>query len=178
VYIIEGIDRLGKDTLIKNIQNKLGFHFVLHYSKPEHLSFYGDSLQKYQEDSFTRGFALIDNVTAGFERSPLIFNRFHLGENVYAPLYRGYDGSYVFNLEDSFDVHTCKNVKLILLTTSDFSIVKDDGLGFDFSKKEEEQMLFMKAFDKSIFPNKAIIDVSDGQGGFKDTLDILEEAIA
>ena len=177
VFIIEGIDRLGKDTLIKNIQNRLGYHFVLHYSKPERLAYYNDSLQEYQSDSFERGFALIDNGAAGFFRNPTIFNRFHLGENVYAPLYRGYDGDYVFKLEDDFGAHTYTQVNLILLTTSDFSILKDDGESFDFSKKEEEQALFKKAFDKSILPNKVVIDVANGLGGYKDPLEILEEAL-
>ena len=29
----------------------------------------------------------------------LIFNRSHLGETVYSPLYRGYSGDYVFDIE-------------------------------------------------------------------------------
>ena len=178
VFIIEGIDRLGKDTLIKNIQDRLGFHFVLHYSKPQQLAFYHGSLEAYQNESFERGFALIDNVSAGFFLTPLIFNRFHLGENVYAPLYRGYDGDYVFKFEEDFGVHTFTHTNLILLTTSDFSILTDDGESFDFSKKEEEQEMFRKAFDKSILPNKVVIDVANGQGGYKDPLQILEEALA
>ena len=178
VFIVEGIDRLGKDTLIRNIQDALGFHFVIHYSKPEKLAFYNGSLQSYQAESFERGFALIDNCAAGFFRNPLIFNRFHLGENVYAPLYRGYDGDYVFKLEDDFGAHTYSQVNLILLTTSDFSIVTDDGESFDFSKKEEEQEMFKAAFDKSILPNKVVIDVANGKGGFKSPQEILQEALA
>jgi hypothetical protein len=35
IYIIEGLDRLGKSTLIKNIQHRFGFYQVIHFGKPE-----------------------------------------------------------------------------------------------------------------------------------------------
>ena len=178
VFIIEGIDRLGKDTLIKNIQNELGYHFVIHYSKPEKLKYYNDSLQEYQLASFENGFALIENCGVGIYLNPLIFNRFHLGECVYAPLYRGYDGKYVFQLEENFEAWAWTHAKLILLTTSDFSIITDDGESFDFSKKEDEQEMFKAAFETSILPNKVMIDVSNGKGGFKTPQEILQEALA
>lgn len=177
-FIVCGVDRLGKDTLIDNIQQKLGHHFVLHYSKPQALEAYDNDAKKYQEESFYRGFSLIENCRWGLSRTNLIFNRFHLGECVYAPLYRGYTGTYVFDLEEEFDVETWDRVKLILLTTSDFSIVQDDGESFDFSKKEQEQELFKQAFYRSAFPCKTMIDVADGKGGFKDPLEILKLAIS
>ena len=51
---------------------------------------------------------------------------------------------------------------LVLLYTSDFSFIVDDGLSFDFTKKEEEQADFLKAFNQSKMPNKIAIDVNDG----------------
>lgn len=177
VYIICGIDRLGKDTLIRNIQNKFGHHFVLHYSKPEKLDAYNGNLYEYQYTSFDNGFTLLDNNSSGFYRTPMIFNRFHLGESVYAPLYRNYSGDYVFDLEKEYCAEEFHNVKLILLTTSDFSFIQDDGESFDFSKKEQEQEMFKAALAKSIFPNKTIIDVANGQGGWKSQEQILAEAI-
>ena len=32
----------------------------------------------------------------------LIFNRSHLGETVYSPLYRGYSGDYIFDIEKKY----------------------------------------------------------------------------
>lgn len=180
-YIIEGIDRLGKDTLIANIQKALGHHFVLHYSKPQKLPAYGNDLEKYQRESFHHGFALLDSLQyhAGPNNTqmPLIFNRFHLGEAVYADLYRGYNGKYVFDLEDRWRADRMTRTKLILLTTSDFSFIQDDGESFDFSKKEQEQEIFKDAFEKSSFPNKSIIDVS-ANGAYRNPFDILLEAVA
>ena len=180
-FIIEGIDRLGKDTLISNIQKALGHHFVLHYSKPRKLSCYQDSLEKYQRESFHHGFGVLDRIECHAPQynslMPTIFNRFHLGEAVYAELYRGYKGDYVFEFENVWRVERFTQAKLILLTTSDFSFIQDDGDSFDFSKKEQEQEIFKDAFKKSSFPNKAIIDIA-ANGAYRNPFDILLEAVA
>ena len=181
-FILEGVDRTGKGTLIKRIKDEFGFHQVIHYEKPEMLALYRQQLcsewaaqQEYQARSFIAGFKMLESG------APLIYDRFHLGETVYSPRYRGYSGDYVFDLEF---VHLKRMSernefyipKLILLTTSDFSFIKDDGLSFDFSKKEEEQEDFKKAFHRSQLP-KVMIDVSNGKGGFRDPDDIFEEAM-
>lgn len=189
-YLIEGLDRLGKDTLIDGILNTRGYHQVLHFSKPRELACYepcptgmtaaemkSASLQEYQSRSFRTMFGLLRDAVY----SPIICNRAHLGENVYAPLYRGYSGSYVFEMERSFlrDVH---NVRLILLT-EDFEIAKhfvDDGdsLGA-IENRQREQELFIAAFERSSINDKRIISVTDpGLGGFKPRDWILQEALA
>lgn len=175
--VIEGCDRLGKDSLIEGIQNKLGYFLTLHYQKPMKLEAYAgfnDALRHYQEMSFHTMF----NVLDGYDR--VILNRAHLGEVVYAPRYRGYDGSYVFHLEELFAATTSRyndQSLLVLLTTSNFGFIQDDGMSFDFSKKEEEQSDFIKAFDKSIFKNKLLIDVASKDGGYRPKEDILQEVL-
>ena len=182
-WIFEGVDRLGKDSLIRRIQDTYGFHQCIHYQKPEKLECYVNtpvppyfnspssySLKLYQERSFSIGMTLLNT------RIPTIFNRFHLGECVYAPLYRHYDGDYVFDLEEDHSLHLNKSIRMILLTTSNFEFIKDDGLSFDFSKKAEEQEMFIKAFKLSIIQDKVIIDVHNGNGGFKTFEEIFAEA--
>src|SRR5574343_489538 len=110
-YIIEGLDRLGKDTLIDGILNQEGFHQVIHYSKPKKLACYKSDLQAYQYLSFVNMFTLLREAKG----VDLIFNRAHLGEVVYSPLYRGYEGEYVFMLEEAFKVKKLHHIKLILL---------------------------------------------------------------
>ena len=39
-WIVEGLDRLGKSTLIENIQNYRGAHQVIHSGKPPVMTFY------------------------------------------------------------------------------------------------------------------------------------------
>lgn len=187
-FLIDGIDRLGKSTLVNGIQDRLGYHLVIHYDKPKFLHALqtynvggkiaelpkAAALQIYQEETNRYMFELMrTNV-------PIIFDRTHLGEMVYAPIYRGYSGDYVLKHEGSliFDrPGYAEEVRLILLTTSDFSIMKDDGGGFDWNRKEEEQAKFIQAFNKSYLTNKIIIDVADGRGGYKNPYDILEEAL-
>lgn len=175
-YLIEGLDRLGKDTLIKGIQNKRGVHQVLHYSKPERLDSYGGDLKTYQERSFRNMFSILSCATYAH----VICNRAHLGECVYSPLYRKYDGDYVFELERDYGMHESTNVRLILLTEN-FSVSKhfvDDGLSFDISKRAEEQAMFVQAFDKSHIRDKRVICVTAPDGSFRPAGEILDEALA
>jgi hypothetical protein len=185
--IIEGVDRLGKDSLIQGIQDHFGFFQEIHYQKPKQLNYYfsrenakdpatamRETLKAYQRESFVSMFRML--TLPGRH----IMNRAHLGEDVYAPRYRKYDGSYVFDLERQFtNDHGSKfadTTLLVLLTTSDFSFIKDDGQSFDFSKKEEEQEDFKRAFNKSTIKNKLMIDVSLN-GSYKSKLAILADVI-
>lgn len=195
--MIEGLDRLGKDTLINGIQHKLGYHQVLHFSKPELLEYYtnqyesGDpaetkreALNAYQYDSFASMFQFFSSPHNGY----LIANRAHLGECVYAPLYRGYSGDYVFEIENLYLTRVrpetrrqaLAQTRLVLLT-EDFDVsmeLVDDGESFDFTKRREEQELFIAAFERSKMPDKRIVCVSDqALGGFKLRQNILAEVL-
>lgn len=190
-FIIEGVDRLGKGTLINGLLQNLGHHTVIHYDKPKKLKYFDETggwtgklgelgdLGRYQYLSFVHGFDLLRNS------GNIIFDRFHLGETVYGPRYRGYSGDYVFDLEDEFTKSMdawskgyAKRVRMILLTTSDFSFIEDDGDSFDFNAKEAEQEDFIAAFERSSMPVKVLIDVNNGKGGFKTAEEILQEALA
>lgn len=172
VYIIEGIDRLGKSTLIDGLLNELGYHLYIHYEKPIHLdkynSYKGDALEKYQYETYLSMFQLIEsNVN-------IIFDRGHLGEVIYSPLYRNYSGDYVYTLEKS---HNTKNCRLVLLTTSNFNIQEDDGLSHNWDNREKEQNMFINAFTKSNIKDKVLIDVHNGNGNFKSKKEILNLAL-
>lgn len=201
-FLIDGIDRLGKSTLIERIQQELGYHLVIHYDKPKVLANYLDtadcikraevsetdydesyrslSLENlarrlYQEDANRGMFNLLLNDT------PIIFDRTHLGEMVYAPLYRHYNGDYVFEMEKqlllSKPYTTEDTIRLILLTSSNTVMLLDDGLSFDPTKKNEEQERFISAFNRSAIVNKVIVDVHNGQGGYRSYDDVFIEAI-
>ena len=201
-FLIDGIDRLGKSSLIQKIQDELGYHLVIHYDKPKLLpnlvdmadcikraeasdtdydeSYRNMSIENlarrlYQEEANKGMFDLLRKDT------PIIFDRTHLGELVYAPLYRKYSGDYVYDMEK--DLIASKpwshdsDIRLILLVSSNTSMLQDDGLSFDPAKKDEEQQLFIDAFNKSNLVNKVMVDVHNGVGGYRSYEDIFTEAI-
>lgn len=190
--IIEGVDRTGKDTLIKGIQDRLGFFQVIHYQKPLLLERFvnevsrhkdvqeadvkKEALKAYQKESFRAMFKLM----TGMINPRIICNRAHLGETVYAKRYRGYDGSYVFDIEKQFGYPDgpLSQVLLVVLHTTDFSFISDDGLSFDVTKREEEQTDFIEAYHKSSIPNKVLIDVHNGKGGFVSPQFVLDTVVS
>ncbi len=134
--IIEGTDNTGKDTqqnLIIEKVNNLVFQ-KLHYSslpfkddKEKHISY----SQKMYDDMFKLMMASKDKDIN------LIFNRSHLGESVYSPLYREYSGDYVFDIEKKYVKQLRKELYLITLTNDPHTILKrDDGLSF-YGNEEE-----------------------------------------
>ena len=176
-YVLEGVDRVGKSSLVSGIQHKRGFHATMHFSKPIALDCYNGSLREYQERSFRAMFSILRDA----KYTPFICDRAHLGECVYGPLYRQTDGDYVFDLEKSFDMQQNHSTRLVLLT-EDFSVSRhfvDDGESFDITKREQEQEMFIAAFERSIIPDKRIICVTDrALGGFRSKDEILAEVLA
>jgi thymidylate kinase len=172
-FIVEGVDRLGKGTLIDGIQHRLGYHTVIHFEKPKLLDVYDglasaatsdlqNTLQIYQKKSFINMFDLL------WSDAKIIFDRSHLGEYVYGPMYRGYNADYIFELEETNGAKNLLNTKLILLT-EDFTVSQhfvDDGKSLgSIDARQREQDLFMQAFELSEFENKKIICVTDPETG-------------
>lgn len=186
IYIIEGLDRLGKTTLIKNIKNALGYYEVIHFGKPELLDAYFNARYEGEEQILRQKYlyqynTFLNSMKLVSSNSRLIFDRSWLGEAVYSNLYRGYDGNYVFDLEKEYNLYRKDYIRLILLT-EDFKHskhFKDDGLSFDPMKRQEEQQMFIDAFGKSEICDKIIINVTDiNTGVFRNERDILMEAIS
>lgn len=181
-FILEGLDRLGKDTLANKLQQRLGYHLVLHYSRPLDLACYrgdglADSSRRYQEASFRTMFGVLLDPSLA-----VICNRSHLGECVYAPMYRGYSGDYVFELEQDFLNARPPPIRLVLLTEN-FSVANhtiDDGMGLGGpEKREQEQALFLNAFHQSALSDKRIVCVTDPiSGAFRSPEDIANNVVA
>lgn len=178
-FLIDGIDRLGKSSLVRTIQDQLGYHIAIHFDKPKILNAYKnqseDPLVIHQYECNKALFTLLKS------KAPLIIDRTHFGEMVYAPLYRKYSGEYVLEMEKEFiserPYTETSDVRLILLITSNFDMLTDDGKSFDPTKKEQEQEMFLNAFHRSNLTNKVVVDVHNGNGGYKSYLEIYEEAV-
>jgi hypothetical protein len=121
-------------------------------------------------------------MLCGAPSAKIICNRAHLGECVYAPIYRGYPGEYVFELEREYNVHESQHMRLVLLV-EDFAKSKhvlDDGKSLGGpEKRQEEQALFLRAFNNSVIRDKRVVCVTDREtGNFRSPESILDEVLA
>ena len=98
--IIEGPDNTGKDTQIRQIMKNFPsdvFH-MFHYFNLH----FKDDLKKHKEYSIQMYEEMFTIMKHAPKEINYIFNRAHLGETVYSPLYRGYLGDYVFEIENRY----------------------------------------------------------------------------
>lgn len=148
-YVVMGIDRIGKDTFI---ENNFPGHKKIHLTKPpEGVDPLVFSKTEYRD--YFCNLAKNDN---------LVYNRGHIDEFVYAPMYRKYPTEWLAEMEEEFR-QPAANTVFILLYTDSFDMMVDDGLSHDFNRKEEEQELFHRYFDGSRMINKVKIKVNDGK---------------
>jgi len=145
--IIEGTDNTGKDTqqnlIIKKV-NDLVFQ-KLHYSS---LPFKDDKEKHitYSQNLYNYIFKLM--IASKDKDINIIFNRSHLGESVYSPLYREYSGDYVFDIEKQYVHSLRKELYLITLTNDPHTILKRDD-GKSFYGNEEEVKAEVDGFNRA-----------------------------
>ena len=152
--IIEGPDNVGKSTLIRNIieEFKVPWIYIRGYKIQSGSKDFQENLEKDIKMNF---FDCIDNSKY------IISDRNYLSTYVYSPLYRGYNGDFVFKLEKQYNLD---DWTLILLTDEIENLIKrDDGLSFstNFENKQKELQLFKEGFEKSHIQNKKIFNVSE-----------------
>jgi hypothetical protein len=182
--IIEGCDRTGKDSLIKNLMKYCQNMVITHFSTPEGNT--DEEKRKFQEISFEREFQKATFLIKNFD-SPrktkmnlLVWNRAHLGEFVYGNLYRKTQPEeWVMNLEEKYNYDSKDEVYLLFLTASpSFLASKDDGNSFSSSAtdREKENQLFKQAFHESKIKNKLEINV-ENQSQYISQNEILQKVL-
>lgn len=162
LLIIEGLDRCGKDTLIQRLQEESQRTETVHWGFPQGST--NEEKTAYQKSSFLQNMVNYHMLNTEATCDILIWNRAHIGEYVYGPLYRESDPNWVFELENQYLAEE-KEVYLVLLYADPSFLVKeDDGKSFstDLNKKAQEVRLFFEAFGKSRIPQKLLIKVNDG----------------
>jgi len=171
LLLIEGPDRCGKNTLIKNLTAQAENYIVRHFGSAKGKN----DLEKrnFQYQFFKKEFSLAD-LRSQFEmtdkerypRDIWIMNRAHLGEFVYGKMYREtHPEQWVMQMESMFGMDLDPSVYLLLLTAPpEFLCKRDDGLSFsnNVMQKTSEISFFKNAFDQSKIINKMILDVSNG----------------
>lgn len=162
--IIEGPDNVGKTTLIQNLKNHYN-NFTLHsvhYSNVRQPS--PEKTIEYSTKLYTEMFQTMFE-TSRYDKSGMIFDRSHLGEMVYGPIYRDYTGEYVLDIERQFThIHPVwDSLYLITLVDEPENLIKrDDGLSFstDLGKKTVEISNFINAHNKSLIKHKLLLNIA------------------
>lgn len=185
ILIIEGPDNCGKDTLIKTISSTSKVK-VMHCSKPEHHDSPEESLRA-QRDEFSRIADSIIDLYKKNEHDFIIMNRFHYGEWVYGQMYRNEDPDSIrrmlAEIDNQLASHICQeDIGLVLLTATDPSFLSknEDGLslsGGDSSLIKKECDGFFEAYRQSLLPNKCLVYVDNGNGGWCDPVSISHKVI-
>jgi thymidylate kinase len=173
VLIVEGIDHVGKTTFINNFRKEYQNSIVIHSSKP----LTKNNPEQFQQNYFLTGFNLINSVLQNDNNDWLIFDRFHLGECVYGPLYRNSkfeNGLQYEILLNNLNLNS--HLILVLLKCNTLDIRCSDSFAFDdsYAAAQKEQNLFLKAFELSKIEKKYIIDV-DYNKEWKSDKQILKE---
>ena len=126
---ISGMDCTGKSTICNLLSQQLNNCPVIHFDKP-----------KNKEDGKKQYFDFIKSHD--FINNDIICDRFHDGEHVYAPIYRGYESDYLQELE----VELKKIPFLFINTTANLDIIKEriKNRGEDFVQEEHYQLVLDK----------------------------------
>ncbi len=164
ILILEAPDRCGKSTQVQKLIHL--FHdksiHQLHYSSVKGFKEKWE-IKNYSCRMYSDMFKLL---YSNYKDMHFILDRSHLGEMIYGPMYRNYDGDYVLNIENYWkDFEDFWN-EIYLITFIDTPVglvARDDGLSFstDLEKKTKEVELFKKAYDKSLIKHKFLIDIEN-----------------
>ena len=190
IVIVEGCDRCGKSTQIAYMQKKFERDgkavFIIHceavkaYSKDEAKIDYIECNHWVSTKRYAGLLKMIEKY-ADDPDTVIIFDRAHIGEAVYSPLYRNYDGNEVFAMENMISYEKAKLVHLfIMIDDAENIIARDDGLSFSIDKdiKKKEIDLFIQAWNKSRFSSNVgsrLINIKDKN--IEDVSHIIEGAL-
>lgn len=158
---MEGVDNSGKTTQIKLLMKHL-------IAKPTHVIHYSNipGLNKEECINFSK-ILYHDMFQLMFDAYKhdrnLIFDRAHLGEFVYSPIYRGYNGEYIYDIEKQWYKNEFWNYVylFVFIDKPENLISREDGLSFstELEKKNQEIHNFKEAFDKSKIKKKFLLNI-------------------
>lgn len=163
VVIFEGPDRCSKSTQAEkllSVMHDLPVH-VIHYSSPKGFK-NTEEAKAWLTAQYTSMFEMLEAFQG---KADFILDRSHVSEMVYAPMYRGYTGDYVLDIERAARDRNPAFWDSIRLVTfydkPDNLIAREDGLSFttDRVKKAEEVIAFLEATSKSQISRKTTINI-------------------
>lgn len=160
VIIICGLDRCGKSTQIEKIRNYFSEKNietnVIHYEQVNTTKEHQEAASRIRYDDMLKTANELSK-----NKSVMIYDRAHLGEYVYSPIYRNYSGEYVFELEKKYETVMDKAILFLFTDRPENLLSREDGLSFSskIENKQKEIILFTEAFNKSNIKHKYHIDI-------------------
>jgi hypothetical protein len=152
LIILEGQDNLGKTTVIREICKDYKSFIVRKFSNPpKELNLF--EKEKFQQSTFLDEFRFYTNCCKNGlfdqENTVMIWDRSHIGEQVYGPIYRKSDPSKWLNdLEKIFDL---EKIYLILLEGDhEFVMKNEDGHSLVMSEDQYKEFLVGFNGDKKL----------------------------
>lgn len=178
LLIIEGGDRVGKNTLIESVAREYTHVIHRHWGFPK-----GETDAEktaFQKDFFNWEFKLHNILQTASndvdKNSIIIWNRSHIGELVYGTIYRNSQPeTWVMDLEKKYCFDQADNIYLVYLHADpEFVIKQDDGKSYsaNLEDKQTELAKFFDAINKSSIRKKLSIKVNEN-GEYKNEQDIL-----
>jgi len=152
LIIFEGLDNTGKSTQIELLRNyfaQKGKPFIITKS-----SNYKNVSSEEHKQLCIKEYKTIFNLGKTVD---IIADRLHGGEYVYGPIYRGYSGDYIFEIEKN----NLESVLIVLIDEPENLIKRDDGLSFstNIEKKKEEIKKFTDFYEKSNINYKLLLNI-------------------
>lgn len=167
-FIIEGMDRCGKTTLISKLpelMSKTNPIISTHFQKIQFdESVDSKVLINYNKTLYESMFNSISYMNdTGLQ---IIMDRSHISEYVYGQLYRNYDSTYALStVEFNMDfAKISEKTTLIVLVDNPIGIInRDDGKSnsIDITMLKCEYDLFLFAFKKTSIKKKIFINIHD-----------------
>jgi len=163
--IIAGPDCVGKNLLIKNIIKDFENITVRHFTVPKNLK--PGEITNYWKDEYSHALHLVNHARKE-EKCPhklYVWNRSHICETVYGPLYRNSNSEWIWKMEQFWDLDKEDETYLILLYADpEFIVKQEDGesISNELEKRQKEVQLYLEGFEKSIIKNKLKLKVNEG----------------
>ena len=159
IIIVCGLDRCGKSTLVSQLQmayekiNKKVFY--MHSKKPP------SGIPEFQREWSSKYYIGWSEMFEFMTTDVVLLDRFHLGEMIYAPMFRHYD---IEHAQKADEILSEQNTYLILLTDSvERLLERSDGCSLERDNGElisEVRTKFIDFFENSKIKNKLHLDLT------------------
>jgi len=170
--VCDGMDRCGKDTLIKGLRKLMTNDKILvhHSSSPPK----GVDQVEWSKSYYSNILGLSCKLCGKYDWD-IIANRCHIGENVYGPIFRNTDSEFIWEIEEfSLGTFNPESWLILLVDNGESVIERDDGLCNEKTVEDFNTVRagFIESFNRSGFKNKIFINIS--KDGWPDPQKIYE----